>query len=506
MPYQYAPWLFLVPVMLIALIIIGYLIWFEFTDTSPTFFWQVLTDPEGASQDLAAAQRIDTLPDQENNPLAVNKVLAQLDADAHTQAFFAWCGSQNWNYSSKFQECIAPDAAACEARSIKKLDYKKYDVVNKPFLKFNDGQCFTTPGLGNFCSINQIPYLPANVSCDTNNICSAVNQPLCVINEAYCKSMGVSFNGKDDCFVPAGQQVAELLFGETVYRKYKTSIQDLQNTCNTDGPESDKCIESVLYVIFLPQRIIFDTVKVDEKKAYDDFKNKCLVKQQTAAIRIGECIDTVFEFSPIAFLALKLISTLLTVVKLAWPHVKHYAHEAFLAIQSLGIPALNAVGQLANDAGRSLWNAGKQAFTSLEDITGLHFGNTLSDVPWDFAGQAIFAAAALVFSPLIAIGDAAAKALTNLGNEITERAEILNKALDAGGSAMGTFISTIVIFGIAALEVIGDQLVKFFGEAASFFAKLLDFSPNPKVSSVGNKMQDSIAASNVTTQCLGVHC
>jgi hypothetical protein len=184
--------------------------------------------------------------------------------------------------------------------------------------------------------------------------------------------------------VQVGQHFAELVFGKTIFRKYKTTLQHQTEQCRKYGPQSHECVSAELALVALPVTIVYDTLVDNVKGSIAEFKDNCQCHKQTRQDRTWNCVKSIVNlFLPFLFVVdpeLAGVGVLMySIASAALPYIEKYTVETWHAIRNVGARAWHAVTLFGNDAGRAVFNAGEKAIDAMHKITGLQITGVFSN-------------------------------------------------------------------------------------------------------------------------------
>jgi hypothetical protein len=217
--------------------------------------------------------------------------LARLDIDSHSFAYKEWCigGGNDYNVDSKTGRitCTFTETGCFNAQNLIYVTDPKTGVLSidpsstyyEWHAEANKGTCVKTfPAMKNVCSAYNYGYAPAVLSCDpATGICSSTRNPSCILTSDYCASKGMDYsdnNGIGDCFLNTAQQIAEMIFGSTLTRKYKQNYSNMINQCKYSSTSSE-CLSSIAQAVFITEIVSYDSAKDYILNRLNDIQTQC---------------------------------------------------------------------------------------------------------------------------------------------------------------------------------------------------------------------------------------
>lgn len=330
---------FAIPVAIIVGFMVYALIRQKTNGQTTSHVFNLLFNKDRAVADNAAASAKDlTIPSFDGtDTLSSDPVQGQLDSDAAASAMITWCRQQgpyngSFRYDSVTSKCTPATEEVCNQFRVDTYDLNTiFTPEESPFLVWQEDRCLLSRSGGNSCfnmceyreaacNENVLPsdptylapqksgsfkgkcvrktdkdctnfnFLDVDLTCDDQSFCQPkITQqfPRCIIAKSYCQRKGVSythdpisedtFHYLGDCFETDSQSIAETVFGKTLVRSIKGSLNQNSQWCKDQGPSSQSCATAIsgLGLESVIIGVIIDAVKAEYVKDFNKFKREC---------------------------------------------------------------------------------------------------------------------------------------------------------------------------------------------------------------------------------------
>jgi hypothetical protein len=364
------------------------------------------------------------------------------------------------------------------------------------------------------CPPVTLPYVPADVKCDEKGLCTASNKPTCTITPSYCQNKGADYEsgGNGNCAIGNAQSIVEGVFGETITRSYKRSVQNLINDCKASGPLSIACVKGSAALLSTADKILYDAGVVAFNDAVQTFKNKCLSNTIETGNECLQCIYSTADLYPSFWLADKATDLLNGILlSLGFPNVKQIVLQA---IFDYGGKALDAVFKFGEKAGEAIFHGGRDAIQAIENVGQLtlntFLGAQIGDALTKYTGE--FLSSVEQASLFVAeTGVKAAFALVDkVGEDAINVTTLLFKAFQNGAASMCNYIAEAVGGKGSDWEkaigfVLAGPLGYFFGDAATAFIKSLQ-EVEGVLKDLADGIEKVVEEAVKDLFCLGIFC
>lgn len=224
-----------------------------------------------------------------NNLLVSNDYTDQIDAEAHTDAIKKYCAAKGLDYDEKNNTC-AYNSSTCNG---------KYDEISD--LTYVRDKCLKRSNIipSLICKDNGFAYKEADVDCTDEGVCTVVKAETCVITPDYCQSKEVDYRtddmGNGDCYTNDPQIFLQVIFGQTVIKKYRANAENMVKSCSYN-PVSKSCAAGIALFVFTPQFILADASKAYAIATYREVVDSC--SNVHSSKEVGLCMKSITDRLP----------------------------------------------------------------------------------------------------------------------------------------------------------------------------------------------------------------